>query len=118
MARLTVKALAELSNKPAQDQLKTLHEQKYPKEGAQAFRVPYYRRASNAIKKYYDNGNDEAVITTAISACESLNLAHMRKHNIRVLNSFRSGSHAQREVSLAKPPGVLSSSLHDATWLI
>ena len=49
--RITVRAFAELLNLPAYEQVRILHDQKYPRRQPQVFRVPFYQPALHGIRE-------------------------------------------------------------------
>jgi len=88
---LTVRAFAEMITLPPYEQERILHEQKYPRQGATAYRVPYYRPALKSISDYYRGQNNLPVLHAAIQNMPRLagtNAARVQ-NNIRVVNSFR-----------------------------
>lgn len=102
--RLTAEAFAELINAPGYEQLRIIHEQKYPKRAPAVFRIPYYNDAMNAIRRYYRAGNDLNVITEAIIALQSVQETAKTRNNVRVLEAFRDGILKDRQLTVLPRP--------------
>ena len=99
MPDLTVRSFAELISLPAYEQIRILHEQKYPRQVPQAFKIPYYKPVLNTIKEYFRNNNDSNIIRGAIIDFDStIRLESKRNHNKRVLNSFSNSFQATRSL--------------------
>lgn len=96
MPRLTVRALAELLDLSAYQQLRILQEQKYPRQEPQVFRAPYYQPALTAIRTYYQESNDSTVLGRARGAIRELRLPSRRQSNLRVLEAFEESSQYKR----------------------
>lgn len=100
MPRLNVRALAEVLNLPAYAQMRILHEQKYPRQQPQTFKIPYYAPALRVIRDFFSSGNDPQTIHAALPLVRaSIGLESRRAHNVRVLHSFLASPHAQRTMA-------------------
>lgn len=93
--RISVRAFAEMVNLPAHAQMRILTEQKYPRQGPQTFKIPFYQPSLHAIRNYYLSGNDPKELTTARQQFKTLNPEPRKNNNLRVLNAFTNGSQAQ-----------------------
>lgn len=89
MPSLTVRAFAEMLDLPAHAQARILTEQKYPRQGPQAFKTPYYQQALGGIRAYYKAGNDDAKLAAAAVRIEGFTQEAKRDNNLRILGSFR-----------------------------
>jgi hypothetical protein len=97
--KLTVRSLAEIVRKPANQRIRILHQQKYPKQIPQKFATPYYGKAVTAIRDFYRQGNDAAVLRAARRAFESLTQETRRDNNKRVIDNFeRMTDQTEREL--------------------
>jgi hypothetical protein len=107
MPTLTVRALAEMMQLPVYEQVRILHEQKYPRQTPQSFRVPYYLPALRSIRQYYTNSNDRRSLRDARSTMglEIGNEARLG-HNRRVLDAFEDGPQATRRLSGLPVPNL------------
>lgn len=83
---LTVKSMAEILHMPPEKKARILRRQKYPKEGSQKFRTPYYSLALAGIRGFYENGS--AALVQARNKIEGIPLESRRDNNKRVLDSF------------------------------
>jgi hypothetical protein len=99
MPRLTARALSELMALPGYEQYRVLYEQKYPKRGANAFKIPYYAPALRGIRGYYASGNLEAEIQAARIGLGSVGNLARRTHNERVLENFIHSQQAARHLN-------------------
>jgi hypothetical protein len=99
MPRLNARAAAEMLTLPAYEQLRILLEQKYPKQGAQPFRIPYYRPAITAIKAYYASGNDPAVLTQALNDFQSIGQQIRRTQLVRAITLFEGSQPSKRKIT-------------------
>lgn len=101
MPSLSVRSFSELLNLPAYEQARILHEQKYPKSGPSAFKIPYYAKSLSAIRSFYKSDNDIKVLRVFI---RDINYVvkpdSKKKHNLRVLESFESGVQFDRKLVL------------------
>lgn len=104
MPRLTVRAFAELMSMRAYEYDRILHEQKYPTQQPQMFRTPYYSPALSAIREYYRQGNDRAVLAAARQQIAQLRLDSRRDNNSRVLDAFEHGRQARRALTVLTNP--------------
>lgn len=89
MPSLTVRSFAEMLGLPAHAQARILTEQKYPKQGPQAFKTPYYQQSLAGIRAFYKAGNDEAQLAQAAKRIEGFSQNAKRDNNLRILGSFR-----------------------------
>lgn len=110
MPKLTVRSLAEMLQLPAYEQLRILHEQKYPKDGDSPFKIPYYSPALTTIRRFYRGSNDPLIITDGrIKIDQSVGLDVRRRHNKRVIDSFQNGRQATRALRLLPNRKFLTS---------
>ena len=86
---LTVRAMAAILHLPNERKARGLRDQKYPKEGAQIFRTPYYSPALTGIRRFYRSGNAIAALAEARNKIESLTQESKRDNNQRVLDCFQ-----------------------------
>lgn len=101
MPNLTVRSFAEMISLPAYQQSRILLEQKYPKKEPQVFKIPYYSESLSAIRKFYSNNNDKAVLSNAINHFQkSIKLDTKRNNNIRVISSFSKNSVSKRKLQI------------------
>jgi len=101
MPSLTIRSFAELLNLPAHAQAKILTEQKYPKQGPQSFKTPYYQQALSGIRSFYRAGNDPEQLVAASMRIDAFKQESKRDNNLRVLNSFKQSELANRKLQLA-----------------
>lgn len=106
MPSLTIRSFAELLNLPAHAQARILTEQKYPKQGPQSFKTPYYQQAISGIRAYYKAGNDFGQLALAASKIEAFKQESKRDHNLRILNSFKQSDLPGRKLHVAKTQHV------------
>lgn len=102
MPKLTVKAAAELLNLPAYAQTRVLADQKYPRQGPQVFKTPYYQQALSGIRNYFLMGNNKKALNNALSKIESIGQESRKQHNKRVIESFCGNDLYSREFELQK----------------
>lgn len=100
MPSLTVRAFAEMLDLPAHAQARILTEQKYPKQGPQAFKTPYYQQALAGIRAYYKGGNDDAKLAAAAARIEGFSQEAKRDNNLRILGSFRQSDLFARKLKI------------------
>jgi len=101
MPELTVRALAELINLPAYEQIRILHEQKYPKKSPQFFKIPYYSHALKSIRQYYLSGRDQKVLQeNRILIGTSVKLESRRENNLRVIQCFENSVQVNRNIKI------------------
>jgi hypothetical protein len=96
MPRLTTRAMAELLRLPAYAQIRILTEQKYPRQGPQAFRTPFYSPALAGIRDFYRLDNDGRALARARQAIAQLRLPSRRLNNDRVLDAFEASDQYTR----------------------
>ena len=94
--RLTVRSAAEMLDKPAQDMVQMLLDQKYPEQGERVFRTPYYQHAIAGMRKYFSNGKPALIDTKAV--IQGYRQPSRRAHNYRVLDSFEGTALASRNL--------------------
>lgn len=99
MPTLSTRAYAELMNLPAYEQVRILHEQKYPKADSGTFKMPYYSTALAGIRAYYKNGNNASSVKEALDKAAVLRGPGKRPNNARVLQSFLNGQMAARKLT-------------------
>lgn len=100
MPNLTIRSFAELLDLPAHAQARILAEQKYPKQGPQFFKTPYYQQALSGIRSFYRAGNDLGQLSLAASRIEGFQQEAKRDNNLRVLNSFKASTLAKRKLQV------------------
>jgi len=86
--RLTVRSIAEIVRKPARERASVLRRQKYPKQVPQKFQTHYYSRALTAIRTFYREDNNPAVLRAARRTFESFTQETRRENNKRVIDHF------------------------------
>jgi hypothetical protein len=109
MPKLNARAAAEMLKLPAYEQLRILLEQKYPKQGPQPFRIPYYRPAVSAIRNFYTAGNDLSVLAQARNGVQGIGQAVRRTQLLRALQSFEGSPLARRKLRPCKNYQVVAS---------
>ncbi len=92
--RLSVRTAALFLRLPAVQQMKILHDQKYPKQAPQVFRQPYYQPALHGIRGLLENG--AAALDAARAQIQSIPQPSRRMHSMRVLEQFAGSEHAHR----------------------
>ena len=101
MPSLTAKAFAELINTPLYGQLRILREQKYPRQAPGLFKVQYYQPALRVIRRYFQQGNNAAVVPGNGASIPGIgNKPDRIDHNFRVLMAFMNGSQAGRQLTV------------------
>jgi hypothetical protein len=98
MPSLTIRSFAELLNLPAYAQARILTEQKYPKQGPQSFKTPYYHQALSGIRSFYRAGKDNQQLTLAAERINAGQQEAKRDHNLRILHSFRQSDLPKRDL--------------------
>jgi hypothetical protein len=86
--RLTVRSIAEIVRRPARERASVLRKQKYPKQVPQKFQTHYYSRVLTAIRAFYLEGNNPAVLRAARRSFESFTQESRRENNKRVIDHF------------------------------
>jgi len=101
MPDVTVKAFAELIHTPLYGQLRILNEQKYPKQAPGVFKIQYYRPALLAIRRYFQGGNNVALLPADAQQITGVGRQdHQRENNFRAISSFRRGTQKDRPLTL------------------
>lgn len=101
MPSLTVKAFAELMHTPLYGQLRILREQKYPRQAPGLFKVQYYQPALRVIRRYFQQGNNAAVVPSNGTSIPGVGSKPDRvAHNCRVLNAFMNSTQSVRRFTL------------------
>lgn len=95
-------------NLPAHAQARILTEQKHPKEGASAFRTPFYQQSLAGIRAFYREGNDFSTVDAALLKATGIEKEARREHNLRVLTSFKKSQLAQRALAFGKSEKIVS----------
>ena len=103
---LTVRAFAEILRVPAYTYVRILQEHKYPKQAPQSFRIPYYRPALSAIRRFYEQGNDPRVLNTARTQLAAISNQTRRTHNQRVIDSFAGSNQLGRQFKMQTNPRI------------
>jgi hypothetical protein len=107
MPRLSARSFAEMLNLPVYEQQRILHEQKYPRQQPQAFKIPYYQPALRGIRSYYQSGNNQAELVAARRSARAINLYSRAQNNLRVINAFGRSPQRQRQLVVETQPNVL-----------
>ena len=102
MPSLSTRSYAELINLPAYEQIRILHEQKYPKANDGLFKMPYYSTALSGIRQFYKGGNDKSALKDALDKAAVLKGPGKSTHNSRVLNLFINSSASSRSLTNLK----------------
>jgi len=101
---LSVRAFAELIRLPAYEQLRVLHDQKYPRSEPQSFKIPFYQPALKGIRDYYRSGNKLTALVAARAAATAVGLETRRAHNVRVIDQFEKSKQAKRRLQPKPSP--------------
>lgn len=109
MPRLTARAMAELLKLSMYEQVRILHEQKYPKQQPQKFRIPFYSPALSGIRAYYHGNNDPNAISHVRQVISNLRLDSRRINNHRVLDSFEGSRQYNRKLLPRNNPSIVAS---------
>lgn len=99
MPSLSLRSFAELIHLPAYEQTRILHEQKFPKQSPQVFRLPFYQASITAIRRHYRSGRTPAVLTDARTTARQLRPAARATHNLRVLAAFANSDQLNRPLA-------------------
>lgn len=100
MPELTVRSLAEFIGKPIADQMRILAAQKRPQAEPATYRVNYYQKSRQTIRRFFANGNDHAVIHAAISDLHGCSRQpHYIDNNVRAIETFVDHQVAARALS-------------------
>lgn len=100
--RLSVRSAAKFVQLPAMEQMRLLHDQKFPKQVPQVFMQPYYAPPLNGIRGFLERG--EAALPEARAQLQSIRIASRRMHCTRVLESFIQSEHAKRGLKPQSTP--------------
>lgn len=92
--RLSVRAAANFMHLRIGEQMKMLHDQKYPRQAPQVFMQPYYGPPLRGIKNYLVEGS--GALVHARADFQRLTQSSRRLHCNRVLESFVKSEHAGR----------------------
>lgn len=92
--RLSVRGAATFIRLPAVEQMRLLHDQKYPKQAPQVFKQPYYAPPIKGIKEFLERGAPGLI--DARAQLQGLRIPSRRMHCMRVLESFVQSEHASR----------------------
>ena len=92
--RLSVRGAAKFVQLPALEQMRLLHNQKYPRQTPQVFMQPYYAPPIKGIRDYLERGT--AALPDARAQLQTIRIASRRMHCTRVLEAFLKSEHAQR----------------------
>ncbi len=92
--RLSARSAAKFVRLPAVEQMRLLHDQKYPKQTPQVFKQPYYAPPINGIRDFLGRGLPGLV--DARAKIQSLKIPSRRDHCNRVLTQFIESEHAHR----------------------
>lgn len=110
---LSVRSFAELLRLPAYEHVRILTEQKYPKQGPQRFRVPFYRHSMDTIRRYYATGRQADVLQAARSAVSRLNPEAKRMHNLRIIEQFAASPQSHRPITVQAPATLYATPGHE-----
>ncbi|WP_162456185.1 hypothetical protein [Pseudoxanthomonas kalamensis] len=100
--RLSVRSAAKFVQLPATEQMRLLHDQKFPKQTPQVFMQPYYAPPINGIRGFLERG--VAALPDARAQLQSIKIASRRMHCTRVLESFVQSEHAKRDLKPQPTP--------------
>jgi len=92
--RLSVRGAAAFIRLPAVEQMRLLHDQKYPKQAPQVFKQPYYAPPIKGIKEFLERGLPGLIDARAY--VQRIKTPSRRMHCMRVLESFVRSEHAER----------------------
>jgi len=109
---LSFRSYAELIQKPSYEQMRILHDQKYPRQEPQMFRLPYYAHTLGAIRNYFMNGRNRELLARAKVEARILRPESKRDNNIRVLTAFDSSIQANRALTIRPQRHVSASPGH------
>jgi len=105
--RLSVRAAANFMHLRIGEQMKMLHDQKYPRQVPQVFRQPYYGPPLKGIKNYLVEG--PAALVNARADFQRLKQSSRRLHCNRVLESFVKSAHAGRSLKPIASPRLYAN---------
>jgi hypothetical protein len=100
--RLSVRGAAMFIRLPALQQMRLLHDQKYPKQEPQVFKQPYYAPPIKGIKDFLERGGPGLI--DARAQLQRIRTASRRMHCTRVLESFVQSDHAIRGLKPISSP--------------
>jgi hypothetical protein len=92
--RLSARSAAKFVRLPAVEQIRLLHDQKYPKQTPQVFKQPYYAPSIKGIRDFMERGLPGLV--DARAKIQSLSIKSRREHCERVLTKFVESEYAHR----------------------
>jgi hypothetical protein len=105
MPSVTVKAFAALIHTPLYQQLRILHDHKYPRNAPAAFKIMYYQPALRMIHRFYGSSNDSSKLAASAADINGVGKqAHQRDHNFRAITAFCSGKQFGRAITPHKSP--------------
>jgi hypothetical protein len=105
MPSLSVRSFAEMLDKPIYEQIRILHEQKYPSKEPQMFKIPYYGKSITAIRKFYKAENDFKILDEALKDIDSTAKPESKKlQNTRVIKAFSKNKVSQRKLIIKPSP--------------
>jgi hypothetical protein len=105
--RLSVRGAATFVRLPALEQMRLLHDQKFPKQQPQTFKQPYYAPSMQGIKRFLELGNSGLI--NARTLIQSIRSPSRRMHCTRVLESFVQSEHAHRGLKPISIPKLYAS---------
>lgn len=97
--RLSDRTAAQFLRLPALDQMRILHDQKYPKQAPQVFKQPFYQVARHGIREIIENG--AAGLHDARGQVQKIGQPPRRLHNMRAVEQFWASEHPARGLKLA-----------------
>jgi len=92
--RLSARSAAKFVRLPAVEQMRLLHDQKYPRQVPQVFKQPYYAPPIKGIRDFLERGLPGLV--DARAKIQGLSVKSRREHCERVLTQFIESEHAHR----------------------
>lgn len=92
--RLSARNAAKFLHLPAIEQMRWLHDQKYPRQTPQVFKQPYYAPPIAGIRGFLELG--PAALIDARAQIQRIRVASRRMHCTRVLEQFVQSEHAAR----------------------
>lgn len=95
--RLSVRSAAKFVQLPALNQVRLLHDQKFPKQMPLPFIRQYYSTPINGIRDFLERG--VAALPDARAQLQSIKIPSQRMHCTRVLESFVKSEHAHRDLN-------------------
>lgn len=108
--RLSARSAAKFLQLPALEQMRLLHDQKFPQQTPQVFKQPYYAPPIAGIRGFLELG--PAGLIDARAQIQRIKVASRRMHCTRVLEQFIQSEHAARGLKPA-PIQRYTAFMHD-----